>query len=326
MLCVLALVAGACGEDDEGEETSVGSTTTVSTEEEASPEAEAQLLEIAAVDYGFQGMPDELSEGVIELSFDNQGKVEHEFALVEIGDTSLEQFLQDFPPVLEGGPFPDYAENVALAAFASPGQTSDVTFTVAEGTYALFCTLEGDASQVADTTGTSAEGEPTEETEEPTGAPHYEVGMAQVVEIGPSESGAALVLPEADGSITSVDYGFEIDVDDGDQLITYVNEGPEQVHFASISVFPEGTDEAAAEAAFLTLLEAEEQGPPPEGVPVPEDVGFSGVFSTGLGSNFEMMEPFESGRTYVVVCFISDRAGGPPHAIANEMYQVFTVE
>jgi hypothetical protein len=34
---------------------------------------------------------------------------------------------------------------------------------------------------------------------------------------------------------------------------------------------------------------------------------------------------FEAGQTYVAACFIQDRKGGPPHAIAHKMYKAFTV-
>ena len=34
----------------------------------------------------------------------------------------------------------------------------------------------------------------------------------------------------------------------------------------------------------------------------------------------------QAGNTYAVVCFIQDRAGGPPHAFGNGMYEVFQVE
>lgn len=313
---VLALSLGlaACGDTDDDEE---AATTTEATEEPTTTtEAEAQAVEIVGVDYSFDSAPASLSAGVVELSFENQGEVGHEAALVEIGDTPLEQFLTEFPPVLEGGPFPAYSEHIAAPGEADPGETTEVTFTVSEGTYALICTLDGDAE--------AAPAEGAEEGEEPTGPAHFTRGMAQVLEVGPGDENPT--LPEADGAITSIDYGFEIDISDGDQAINFVNEGPEEVHVAAISVFPEGTDEAAAEAAFQTLLESGQDAPPPEGVPLPEDVAFSGIFSTGLGATFETSEPFESGRTYIATCFIQDRAGGPPHAISHQMYQVFTVE
>lgn len=318
VLATLAMVAGACGDDRDDDQTATTTTTT---------EAETQQVEIVGVDYAFSEVPENLSAGVIDLSFDNQGEVAHEVALVEIGDTPLEQFLEDFPPVLEGGPFPDYAEHVAVPIEVEGGESADVTFTLAEGTYALFCALDGDAD--ADAEGSGVEGveggEGGEGEEGASGPAHYERGMAQVLTVGPGEADPA--LPEADGSITAVDYGFEIDVAAGDQRINYVNEGPEEVHFAAVSVFPEGTDAAAAEASFQKLLESPPDGPPPEGVIEPEEFGFSGIFSPGLGAAFEVPgDGFESGRTYLVVCFIQDRSGGPPHAVGHEMYEVFTVE
>lgn len=310
----LALTLGlaACGdsaddEDDDAAPTPASSTTV--------PEAEVQAVEIVGVDYGYSQVPDSLTAGLVELSFDNQGKVEHEVALVEIGDTPLEQFLTEFQPVLEGGPFPAYAEHVTAPVFAEGGESAEVTFNVAEGTYALICTFDADAD--------APPAEEGQEEEGPAGPAHFTRGMAQVLEVRPGEEN--VTLPETDGAITAVDYGFEVDVSDGDQEITFLNDGPDEVHFGSISVFPEGTDEAAAEAAFQTLLQSED-GPPPEGTVMPEDVGFSGIFSTGLGNTFEMSEPFQSGRTYIVTCFIQDRAGGPPHAIAHQMYEVFAVE
>jgi hypothetical protein len=158
----------------------------------------------------------------------------------------------------------------------------------------------------------------------PEGPPHFEVGMIQPITI---TAGEAAELPQADGTITAIDYTFEADIEAGDTVINFVNEGPEQVHFASVSLYPEGTDAAAAEEAFGKLLELEEDAPPPPDMVFPEDVGFSGVFSTGLGAQFQLLEgSFESGRTYILVCFIQDRSGGAPHAIANQMYKAFTIE
>jgi hypothetical protein len=35
---------------------------------------------------------------------------------------------------------------------------------------------------------------------------------------------------------------------------------------------------------------------------------------------------FEAGRTYLLACFVSDKAGGPPHAIGpHKMYEAFQV-
>jgi plastocyanin len=333
VLAVLALVTAGCGGDGESGDTaqespagpagSEAEAESEATSEGAQSEGETQEVSVVAADYVFTEAPDELTAGVVRLSLDNQGEVDHEVALLEIGDTSLEQFLTDFPPVLEGGPFPDYAENVAVPIELPGGESGDVTFTIAEGEYALFCALDGDADALP-SEGVEGAPEGGEGEGPPPGPPHYERGMVQTLSVGPGD--AELVLPEADGSITAVDYGFEVDVEAGDSAVNFVNAGPDQVHFASVSVFPEGTDATAAEEAFQTLLELPEDQPPPEDLALPEDIAFSGIFSTGLGGAMQVPDGFESGRTYVTVCFIQDRAGGPPHAIANQMYEVFTVE
>ncbi len=315
-LAVLTLMV-ACGDDDDDTAT----TTTAAeadggddTGQDDGGDGAGQTLEITAVDYAFEGAPEEVAAGVVDLSFDNQGKVDHEVAFVEIGDTPIDQFLEDFPPVLEGGPFPEYVGHVAVPVDVPGGESQDKTFILSEGSYAMFCALTGDADAPA-----PAEGEEPVE-----GDPHYALGMVQAITVGPA--GDVTELPEADGTITAKDYTFEPDVAAGDTAINFVNDGPDEIHFASLSVFPEGTDVATAEESFAALLASEEGSAPPEGTVEPEDISFSGIFSAGLGARMTVPGGFESGRTYVAVCFIQDRAGGPPHAIGHQMYKVFTVE
>ena len=294
VLGVVALVASGCGDD--------GGTDAPTP---AGDGGEAQEVSIVAADYEFTDAPVELDGGVINLSFENQGTVAHEVALAGIGETPVDQFVKEFGPVLEGGPFPDYLDQVAVPIEVEGGVSGEATFTVTEGSYVMFCALTG-----------VAKGDKPK-------APHYELGMIQ--ELTVSGGDADPQLPEADGTVTATDYAFKADLEAGDSSVNFVNEGPDQVHFGSVSVYPKGTDAASAEEAFKALIEAE--GPPPEGVPQPEDVGFSGIFSDGLGSRFQLLEgEFESGRTYLFACFISDRAGGAPHAIANNMYEAVTIE
>ena len=95
---------------------------------------EAFALTIQTIDYAFENVPTEIPAGVVEIALDNQGAVSHEFALVEIGDTALDQFITDFPAVLEGGPFPDYADAVMAPLEVGGGESGTSTFTVGEGT------------------------------------------------------------------------------------------------------------------------------------------------------------------------------------------------
>jgi hypothetical protein len=93
------------------------------------------------------------------------------------------------------------------------------------------------------------------------------------------------------------------------------------MHVGAFLAFPEGVDGAGARQALDTVLAAP-GGPRPEGVPEPRDAAYAGPFPPRAGGTFEI--DLESGRTYAVVCFLPDRAGGPPHA-AKGMLSVFSV-
>ena len=329
-LTLLTSFVAACGDDDDGAE----ATTTT----EAA--VEAQSVSFSAIDYAFQDAPTELEAGVIDLDFTNEGKVDHEVGIVEIGDEPLDEFLAGFSDffVQEGAPLPEVSEHIAVPTEIGPGESSSTTFTLAEGTYALLCSFEGDADdppaeegedEEAAEEGDEAEGEAPEDDEGPVDPAkiHFNRGMAQVLEVGPGSD--ALALPEADGAITARDWTFDTDLAGGDTTINFTNEGPNEVHFVGISLMPEGTDVTAAEAAFAAQFA--EEGPP-EGTVEPEndEFGFGGVYSSGLGGQITLEEGFESGRTYVLYCFISDRTGGPPHAFPEEqgghgMYKAITV-
>jgi plastocyanin len=310
----LTLLAAACGDDDDTGTVEEGATTTAApADDEATTTTAAadegdeggEALDVNAVDFGFEGLPEEIDGGAVTINFANVGQVDHEIAFVEMGDTDIDQFFTDFAPVIEGGPFPEYVEILVGANEAPPGESTSFTYTLPEGTYAVFCALTGT----------------TEDPESEDGAPHYELGMQQVVSV--SEA-AEVAIPESDGTITSVDYSFEADIPAGATSITFTNDGPEQTHFAGIDRFEDGTTPEQAEETFATFVSLEEGEAPPEGLPVNEEIAFSGIASPGQSIRFEV-DALEPG-TYIAYCFISDRTGGPPHAIAYQMFTGFTVE
>lgn len=110
----------------------------------------------------------------------------------------------------------------------------------------------------------------------------------------------------------------------GNTTINFVNNGPNQVHLSTVEEYPKGVDAAEAEEAFKTQLEP---GPLPKGVPGATGLGYSGIFSPGLSSTFELYQGgFESGRTYLFECFFLDRDGESPHNSAYGMYSIVTIE
>jgi uncharacterized cupredoxin-like copper-binding protein len=298
VIAAVALVMGGCTDDGGTTDSSGGP---------SEARSDPQEVRIVAVDYGYTEVPVELEAGVINLTFENQGTVSHEATLSGIGDTPIDRFVEDLGgrTGLEGLPFPDYLDQVAVPPFVSVegGATGEATFTLTEGRYALWCSI-------------------TDVARGDEKAPHYELGMVRELTVsrGDTEPG----LPVADGTITAIDYAFELDLEAGDRSVTFINEGPDQVHLTTVEVYPEGIDAAAAEDAFETQLEP---GRLPEGVPsVEAALGFSGIFSEGLGSRFELDGEFESGRTYLFVCLVPDREGGESHAVAYDMYAVVTIE
>jgi plastocyanin len=291
-LAVVSAVLAGCGDDDDSDATSDDTDDT------------ADALEVTGVDFAFTGLPDEIPGGNVTVHFTNGGEAPHEIAFVNIGDeANADGFFDDFGPVIQGGaPWPDYITNVAGANEAEPGADFTATYQLDPGTYMVFCALTGTP----------------EDPEAEEAPPHFTQGMQQVVTVGEGDIGE---LADADGTITASDYEFDIDLESGDQVINFVNNGPND-HFAGISRFPDGTTVEDAEAAMQAMMASEEG--PPAGTPEPEDVGFSGISSAGKGMQFELDAPLEPG-VYSFVCFLSDRAGGPPHAIGHEMVSILEI-
>jgi hypothetical protein len=297
---IVLVTFGACGDDDDA-----GDNTDSPTEGEPAAVATAS---VTTVDFAFEDLP-ELDAGVTELTIDNQGgTVPHEFAILQY-DGSIDDFTAEMPAVLQGGPFPEGVGTGIGSPEVPAGESATFQFTLPEaGSYVAFCVLTGDP----------------ELAEDEEGAPHIARGMVAEVTVGDGDGDAAIT--GTDGTITAVDYDFEADVEAGASNLTFTNDGPDEYHFAGLSVYPEGTTADEAVAAFNELLSLPEDQPPPEGTIFPEDVASSGVAGPGTSSTFEVPGGLESGRTYVVVCFISDKDGGPPHAIGEGMVSAFTVE
>ena len=141
--------------------------------------------------------------------------------------------------------------------------------------------------------------------------------------VGPGNDDAT--IPPTDGAIRAGDYLFDVDVAAGGSTVTFTNTSDNQFHFVLLADFGT-TDPAALEAAVPVLLTADDSTPPPDGID-PSQVNFdfaaSGVMGPGSSGTFDVT--FESGHTYLALCFVSDVEGGLPHAIQHHMYKVFQV-
>ena len=286
----LAVFAGACGSSSKGSDADSTTSTTPSP------------ITISAGDYAFSGVPETIPAGIVSVTFANKGKVDHEMAFLKVkpGTTPKAAFAA-LSKVFEGEPFPDFFLAANGVHDTKAGATTKTQFNLTAGDYIALCSDSGDAATKKD------------------GKPHFARGMYKALTVtgtGGEEP------PTADASITAHDYGFELTgLKAGTQTIAFKNTGPVQWHFADINVYPKGVTVAQAEQGLPKLLAS--QGPPPAGVVPPDELAGSQVASPGYGNTFSAT--LESGRTYVVLCFISDLKGGPPHAIGQKMYKVFTI-
>jgi hypothetical protein len=289
---VLTAAVAGCGSDDNGDEGASGTTTP------SAPEP----ITITAGDYSFEGLPTTMTAGIQNITFENQGVVDHEMVFVKVAPgTTPETLGEGLAKVFEGEPFPPYVEAANGVANTAAGETTVTQFNLPAGDYIAMCADTGVAGSKKD------------------GKPHFARGMfAEVTVTGDGGDEP----PTAEATVTAKDYSFTMsDLKAGEQTIAFVNEGPKEWHFGDISVFPSGTTVAEATEAVKKLITSE--GPPPAGVPQPETVATLQIASPGLGNT--LSTTLLSGRTYVILCFVSDLAGGPPHAIAHQMYKVFTV-
>lgn len=122
-LTVAAMIAGACGG---GEQTQTAGS--------PSPD-EAQRVEVTAVDYAFEGVPETLEAGQITFVLTNEGEVRHEmyFGRMPPGVTIEEAAL---------GPGDSGTEQLPLQILPiAPGTTDEVTLEFEPGRYGYVCTI-----------------------------------------------------------------------------------------------------------------------------------------------------------------------------------------
>jgi hypothetical protein len=268
--------------------------------DETSSVAPAASVDVASVgltltETSIEGLPDELAAGVVDVTVDDtreKGTGEVNFSRVEPG-TEPATFAADLTTAIGGGPFPDYFLDTA-------GAVGHSMLTLDEGEYIVWFEPAGDDLTADDI-----------------------VTAALTVGAGDDD---AVIPPTDGGSIRAGDYLFDADVSGRGTTITFTNSSDNEFHHVVLVDFG-ASDPAVVEEYLPTFLESDGRGRAPEGVDMDQvdtEFAYSGVFGPGSSGTFEAR--FESGNTYVAMCFISDRAGGLPHALQHQMYDVFQVD
>jgi hypothetical protein len=96
----------------------------------------ANRAQIKAVEYAFEGVPDELDAGLTSFAFTNEGAEEHEMVLVRRAD-GVQESLDELLAL----PEEESMSKIEMAGvtFAAPGNTSYLAADLQPGTYFLVC-------------------------------------------------------------------------------------------------------------------------------------------------------------------------------------------
>jgi len=277
LLAVAGLCAlPACGDDDDssaGGGSSVASEATTVTFTTTEPSKSRVAID----------GPSSVDAGLVEITLENSGKGPHDAQLVRVaGEQTAQQVIADVIDTEEGAPTPDWAHAAGGVGSVERGESGTVTQTLLPGTYYL-----------VDTESSGGEGE---------GTPNARRGGIVKFEVAGDEGGE---LPATDAKIVADEYSFDPSgIKPGKNRLTFENAGNELHH---IIAFPMRKGAKFSDVTKLFASEQEPKGPPP--------VDFESFESTAVldGGEEQVTEmEFKRGK-YALVCFIADRAGGPPH-------------
>jgi hypothetical protein len=130
-------------------------------------------LSVKASNYQFNGLPREVAAGPAVVTFENTANEFHEIVMFRINDGVTENLGE-----LLALPEDEATTKVTQAgsAFAAPGETGYTALDLAPGRYAAVCFLPKGATP-------EAMAEMESSGSEPTGKPHFMLGMAQEFEV-----------------------------------------------------------------------------------------------------------------------------------------------
>jgi hypothetical protein len=241
-------------------------------------------------------VPDEVAAGRVSIELKNDGKGDHDAQLIRIeGEHSTEEAARVFDSTGEGKPIPEWFRAEGGIGTTKAGETRTATQVLVPGRYIAFDTEGG--------------GGPESE-----GPPNYKRGGLVEFEVTGDAAGD---LPASAGpTIRAADYSFEtFDLRSGRNDVVFQNTGREPHHVVAAPIVEGKTIEDVEQA----LQEEGESDEPP---PIDEASGASTAVIDGGRTQIAQLE-LRPGR-YALLCFISDRRGGPPH-VARGMIAEATV-
>ena len=229
--------------------------------------------------------PASADSGLAEITLENnaeKGKGELQLIRVE-GDRSADEVAKGLGEAMKGQPFPDWFFAGGGVGITPAGQSQTVTQVLKPGTYYAV----------------DVEGSP--------GPPDPK--SLPALEVSGDESDDEISEPDA--TVSAFEYGFDAEeLPAGTTEIAFENTGAQPHHLLASRLIGDSTVEDV-ERFFKT-----ERGRPP----LREENVVSTAVLEGGDSQLVTVD-LEPGR-YALLCFISDREGGPPHAFKGMIGEV----
>jgi hypothetical protein len=227
--------------------------------------------------------PSGAETGLAEITLRNDRKGEGDLQLIRTeGDHSAEEVVKGLEAATQGKAFPDWFFAAGGVGSTAPGKSQTVTQVLEPGTYYAFNT-EGSQDQ-----------------SDPASVP--------AVEVTGDDSNETV---EADETVDAFEYGFKADqLTSGKTEVAFDNTGAQPHHLLAAPLTGDNTAEDV-ERAFKS-----KKGKPPF-----DEKGFLSTAVLEGGEGQIVTLDLKPGR-YVLFCFLTDRQGGPPHALKGMVDEV----
>ena len=255
-------------------------------DDDAGGSSEPRSVAIEVVPAGKNGFrlsaPRTVEAGLVEITLTSPaGTTRHDAQLVRIeGDHTIDEVVRAL--AVDGGPIPSWMAPAGGVGQTRGGATGRSVQLLSPGTYYILDTGQPEGDDVQS---------------------YFQSGAVATLEV--TGEGSAEDLPQATAKITASDYAFSVrGLTAGRSEVEFENAGDEPHQVIALR-YRDGATLADVKQAFL------EEGPP-DGPPPVDFENLTGSAVLASGSTQVTQLRLERGR-YALVCFVSDRRGGPPH-------------
>ena len=254
----------------------------------------AQTLNVKTLEnkdgtYAFTGIPATLKGGITQIVLSNVGKEAHDLQIVRIEGVHTADEVAKIISA-QDGPTPSWMHADGGVGDVAPGGTGRATMNLAAGKYVILCTQQNQKTQKY----------------------HSMQGMTALVTVTGAK---ATALPTGStATVTASEYAFATTgLKAGKNLVQFNDTGKEIHHFQLIPILSGKTLDDVKK--FLGSQN-------PTGAPPFDFTKAQGSAAIEKAEGPILTEVNLTAGTYAMLCFISDRAGGPPHLMKGMITQL----